>query len=74
VSALRKPLMRLGRIYEQLNGKSSLDVFRMSEEGCVIVSSPSLNPMKIAAAPTGIPRFKLVSYQNAAGMWLKYGA
>lgn len=46
----------------------------MPEEGRVICKSPSSDPMKTAAAPTGIPRFKLVSYQNAAGMWLKYGA
>jgi len=37
--------------------------------------SPSSDPMKTAGSPLWHPpRFKLVSYQNAAGLWLKYGA
>nr|GAJ32586.1 hypothetical protein BDOA9_0117760 [Bradyrhizobium sp. DOA9] len=37
--------------------------------------SPSSDPIKIAGSPHWHhPRFKLVSYQNAAGLWLKYGA
>jgi hypothetical protein len=63
-----------GRYYEQLSGLRSLDVSRTSRKGSFICRSPSLDPWKSPAAPTGIRRFKSVSYQNAAGLWLKYGA
>jgi len=46
----------------------------MSEEGRVIRKIAFLGPHENRRQPPlASPRFKLVSYQNAAGMWLKYG-
>jgi hypothetical protein len=45
---------------------------------CLKKAAPSCDRLPLTlwkppAAPTGIRRFKFVSYQNAAGLWLKYG-
>ncbi|MGY4284433.1 hypothetical protein ACVWXO_003653 [Bradyrhizobium sp. LM2.7] len=36
--------------------------------------SPSSDPMKTAGSPHWHPAIQACLYQNAAGMWLKYGA
>ena len=47
----------------------------MSEEGRFIDMIAFLGPHpNRRQPPLASPRFKLVSYQNAAGLWLKYGA
>jgi hypothetical protein len=47
----------------------------MSGEGRVICKIAFLRPHENRRQPPlASPRFKLVSYQNAAGLWLKYGA